>query len=309
MPEVSVIVPNYNHAAFLPRRIESILNQSFQDFELILLDDCSADNSREVMERYRKDGHVTHIVYNTENSGSPFRQWAKGVALAKGQWVWIAESDDWAEPDMLETLLSAAARHPSCGLVYGLARYVRDGKEVWTPPAKEEESAYSGVDFACMRLLYGNVIYNVSMALIRRDAAMQADLLHHTDMRLCGDWALYARLCAHTDVLEVGRIVSNYRMHDSNVSPRVYALGCSMTEGIAVLEYIVRQFHIGPWRHARHWGREWMKQERDRKFSRTTQRRVRRRIAPRHPLIYAYYLAYRMKSKLLKQPPCPKSLF
>jgi cellulose synthase/poly-beta-1,6-N-acetylglucosamine synthase-like glycosyltransferase len=69
MPSVSVVVPNYNHARFLPRRMESILRQTYQDFELIRLDDCSADNSRAILSQYRDDPRV-RIEFNDVNSGS-----------------------------------------------------------------------------------------------------------------------------------------------------------------------------------------------------------------------------------------------
>ncbi len=75
-PLVSVIIPNYNHALYLDERIQSVLNQSYGHFEVIILDDLSKDNSREVMEKYRDYPHVSHIVYNTENSGSTFKQYA-----------------------------------------------------------------------------------------------------------------------------------------------------------------------------------------------------------------------------------------
>lgn len=64
MPTVSVIVPNFCHAPYLEERIESILAQTYRDFELILLDDCSTDDSREVLERYRQHPNVSRIVYN-----------------------------------------------------------------------------------------------------------------------------------------------------------------------------------------------------------------------------------------------------
>lgn len=70
---VSVIVPNYNHAPYLKPRIDSIVNQTYHDFELILLDDCSTDNSREILESYRSNPHVTHIVYNEQNGRNTFR--------------------------------------------------------------------------------------------------------------------------------------------------------------------------------------------------------------------------------------------
>lgn len=81
-PKVSVIVPNYNHSAFLKERIDTILQQTYQDFELIILDDCSTDNSVSIIESYRNNEHVTHIVLNEQNSGSTFLQWDKGVSLA-----------------------------------------------------------------------------------------------------------------------------------------------------------------------------------------------------------------------------------
>ena len=80
-PLVSVIVPNYNHEKYLPERLNSILNQTFQDFELILLDDCSTDGSREILKSFKKNSKVTHLEFSVSNSGSPFKQWAKGVNL------------------------------------------------------------------------------------------------------------------------------------------------------------------------------------------------------------------------------------
>lgn len=294
MCKVSVIVPNYNHAEYLTERIESILSQRFQDFELILLDDCSTDNSKGVLEHYRDNAHVTHIVYNTENSGSPFHQWAKGVSLAQGEWVWIAESDDWAEPELLETLLNAAHDYPNCGLIYGLARRLRDGKEPWATPYTGKTTCYTGGDFA-RRLILGNVIYNVSMALIRKELLKQVPMEALGAMHLCGDWMLYAQLCRHTDILEVSRIVSNYRMHNHNTSSRIYQEGGALIEGMNVIRYIARTFHISPLYYARHWGREWMKQERDIPFTSAVQKSVRRNIASRHPFIFAFYIIYRIK--------------
>ena len=93
-PLVSVIVPNYNYARYMDERMQSILNQTYQNFEIIILDDCSTDNSRKVIEKYRGNPHVVAIVYNKENSGSTFKQWNKGFSIAKGELIWIAEADD-----------------------------------------------------------------------------------------------------------------------------------------------------------------------------------------------------------------------
>ena len=106
MPIVSVILPNYNHSKFLERRFKSILDQTFKDFELIVLDDCSTDNSREVIERYRSHPSVSKIIYNEVNSGSTFEQWSKGFQSARGKYIWIAESDDWCEPTFLQEVVN-----------------------------------------------------------------------------------------------------------------------------------------------------------------------------------------------------------
>ncbi|MDR1783951.1 MAG: glycosyltransferase, partial [Dysgonamonadaceae bacterium] len=99
--KVSVILPNYNHARFLEQRIQSIVDQTFQEFELIILDDCSTDDSRGIIENYRDNPKVSQIIYNEQNSGSTFKQWIKGINAAKGEYIWLAESDDWAENDFL----------------------------------------------------------------------------------------------------------------------------------------------------------------------------------------------------------------
>ena len=96
-PSVSVIIPNYNHARYLRERIDSVLNQRFQDYEIILLDDNSTDESPTIIQSYASAPHVTHIEINEQNSGSPFAQWDKGISLAAGEFIWIAESDDVAD--------------------------------------------------------------------------------------------------------------------------------------------------------------------------------------------------------------------
>ena len=89
MYKVSVIIPNYCYAAYLEQRIDSVLSQTYQDLEVIILDDNSPDDglSRMVIEKYRENPHVSHIVYNDENSGSTFKQWDKGISLAEGEYM------------------------------------------------------------------------------------------------------------------------------------------------------------------------------------------------------------------------------
>lgn len=80
---VSVIIPNYCHAPYLRQRIDSVLAQSYSDFEVVLLDDCSTDGSREVIERYRNHPRIKQIVYNDRNGGSAFANGARGSRSRK----------------------------------------------------------------------------------------------------------------------------------------------------------------------------------------------------------------------------------
>ena len=103
--KVSIILPNYNHAKYLQDRLDSIFNQTYQNFEVIILDDASTDDSLLILNCYKDHPKVSHFVVNTENSGSPFKQWKKGLSLAKGDCVWIAESDDICDLNFLESQL------------------------------------------------------------------------------------------------------------------------------------------------------------------------------------------------------------
>ena len=83
MSQISIIIPNYNHAKYLPQRLESVYNQTYQDFEVILLDDCSNDDSVAILNTYARHPKTSHVVFNDKNSGSTFKQWAKGYSTSK----------------------------------------------------------------------------------------------------------------------------------------------------------------------------------------------------------------------------------
>src|SRR5690606_4865216 len=103
-PRVSVIVPNYNYARYLEKRLQSIFDQTFQDFELLYLDDASTDDSEAVFARFAGDPRV-RAFRNQTNGGNVFKQWNKGVREAKGEYIWLAEADDLAAPRLLEVLV------------------------------------------------------------------------------------------------------------------------------------------------------------------------------------------------------------
>src|SRR3954454_23268459 len=114
MPKVTVIIPSYNHARYLPRRLDSVLGQTFGDFEVLFLDDASSDGSRAVFEAHAASSDPrVRALFNESNSGSTFKQWNRGLREARGEYVWIAESDDYADQSLLAELVECLDAHPN----------------------------------------------------------------------------------------------------------------------------------------------------------------------------------------------------
>lgn len=295
-PTVSVIVPNYNHAPYLRQRIESILAQTYQDFELILLDDGSTDGSRDILDSYRNDPHVTHHIYNETNSGSAFRQWNKGIALAKGGWVWVAESDDYAEPTFLERMIEEVAKAPHCVLAYAATWWVDEkGNKLWNTRHSDQVNLYPGHDFIRRKLAINNSIANVSECIFRREAYRPGESHRYEHMRLCGDWFFYVLLAEHGNVVEVEEPLNYYRQHRSNISSDAERRGLTFLEGIDILNYMTEHCGLQPKEFVRGWGRLWAHYKQKYNFSRTVQKQIKATISARYPLVYAYFLFYTAK--------------
>ena len=293
MTTVSVIVPNYNHSPFLRQRIDSILNQSFQDLEVIVIDDCSSDNSREIIESYRNHPKVSQIVYNEQNSGSAFRQWDKGMALATGEWIWIAESDDWADARFLERMMEAVAQNPSCGLAYCRSyRVDEQGKLLWEVQDEKTVVLHQGETFIRETLSCYNALVNVSACLFKRALFKPEKASLYENMRLCGDWLFYVLLAEQADVVEVKSPLNYCRRHGTNISENAETRGLSFLEGVNVLDYILDHHRVKKNYYSRFWGRQWAKYDKLWGFSKETNAAIHERFRGRYKSIITYYNIY-----------------
>lgn len=243
-PLVSVIVPNYNYARYLPARIDSILDQTFTDFELILLDDLSTDDSLSVFDVYRTNEHVSHIVVNEKNSGTPFKQWMKGISLARGKYVWIAEADDMAEPDFLQRCVSLAERYEDFSFCYvgsllidSIGDLIR-GKDVnkWGSREKKGESYFDGKSFAIHNLYWRNYVLNASGVLFRREYALKLEDSGFMDMRYCGDWLFWFLMSMQGGVGEIYSNLNYFRQHTAKVTVSSAVSGGGVREGFYVVQ-------------------------------------------------------------------------
>lgn len=261
MPTVSVIVPNFNHALFLKQRIESILNQTYQDFELILLDDCSTDNSRDVLASYADNQHVSQIVFNDRNSGSTFKQWEKGLNLAKGRYVWIAESDDYASPFFLEKTLSVFEETQEAVLVFTGSQMVdENGEELekdWDYFSTDtpEKTIYQPSLFL-QKILGHNFVYNASMVVFRRDCYKRVDS-DFKSFRYCGDWFFWVDIGKQGMVVGINEKLNYFRQHLNKVSVRSEKEGLSFSEGGRVQLHIMDILQLTPFQRMVIRGKEW----------------------------------------------------
>ncbi len=246
---VSVIIPNFNHSKYLVERIDSVLNQTYQDFELIILDDCSTDDSREIIERYRGHDRVSHIIYNEKNSGSTFRQWSRGLGLAKGEYVWIAESDDTAEPTLLEECVAQLEMDSRRVLCYCDSNFIDADSELIV--GFDLESLIDkpcagvvnmkGLEFVRRRLLRHNYIYNASMALFRKDAVKYIDSTYKS-FRGCGDWLFWGEVAVQGDVVRVSKRLNNFRQHPNKVTRQMVKERINRLECAEVLAEILQLY-------------------------------------------------------------------
>ena len=247
-PLVSVIVPNYNYARFLEERIESILAQSFQDFELILLDDCSTDESRSILERYASHPKVSHYVPNEHNSGSPFAQWERGLELARGRYVWIAESDDSCTPELLEQLVGILEAEPEAVMAHvGSVQIDEEGKQLerdfdgWEPDGSLHRDSPKQYLYKAMR--HRDTLYNASKVLFRRMAAEGIDKTY-ARMRYCGDGIFWLELSRWGEVLELRRKLNRFRQHTQRVTVRSDHSGERLREQIDIARYIEERYPL-----------------------------------------------------------------
>jgi glycosyltransferase involved in cell wall biosynthesis len=245
MCEVSVIIPNYNHAPFLNARIDSVLKQTYQDFEVIILDDNSPDNSQQVINTYKDHPKVKHIVFNTVNGKSTFKQWEKGIELASGKYIWIAESDDKAEPNFLSSLVKGF-EDKNVGIAFCESFWINSNdEEVRFIDTDSKESYHlGGTDFIKKYMLTGNRIYNASMAIFKKELFLEAVTPEYKQFAYAGDYMMWVQIAMKCNVFYLNEKLNYYRRHVSTVSYQSERKGLPFTEGMRIQFFIKKNIDL-----------------------------------------------------------------
>lgn len=235
-PRVSVIVPNYNYERYIHQRLESVFSQVFPVYELIVLDDASSDRSIAVIEEYLERSNVdSELVVNDKNSGSVFLQWEKGARLAKGDLLWIAEADDYADKHFLSKLVPAFS-DPALVLAYCQSKQIDENGSIvsnnyleYTQDISSRwENSYvrQGRQEIADSLSVKNTIPNVSAVLFHRESLKQAfkgvgaELYNYS---VAGDWLLYIHILLKGKIYFNDDSLNMHRRHTQSVTQSLKA--------------------------------------------------------------------------------------
>jgi cellulose synthase/poly-beta-1,6-N-acetylglucosamine synthase-like glycosyltransferase len=236
-PEVAVVVPNYNYAQYLEKRLGSVFAQTHPVSEIIVLDDASTDNSAAVVrDTAAAAGRSVRWLASASNSGSVFKQWRRAADLARSEWIWIAEADDGADPGFLAALCQALADAPDAVLAFSDSRAVDAGGMAMWPdyqgyyaesgaPMLARDGVFPAGDFLRECLSARNLILNASAVVWRRTALQRAlrrcgaELAEFT---MAGDWRIYAEVLSEGgSVAYVSRPLNTHRRHAASVTHRL----------------------------------------------------------------------------------------
>ena len=229
--KISVVIPNYNYQQFLYQRLYSILYQTEKIYEILILDDCSTDNSRKVIDdivEKLQDYIAIKKIYNDENSGSAFKQWEKGFKESTGDYVWIAEADDYCENNFLKQVLKPIKKDSSIVLSYVDTAFIdKEGyiilrtikPEIDIMQTKHWDSNFinDGIKEIHDYSFLNCTIANVSSVLFKNND--YSNYFNESGKyKQAGDWLFYVNVMSTGKVAFTNKPINYYRVHGTNVT-------------------------------------------------------------------------------------------
>lgn len=229
--KISVVIPNYNYARFLYERVYSILNQDYPIYELIILDDCSSDNSLEVINKIVSNINKyinVKVVPNEKNSGNAFSQWQKGFKLASGDYVWICEADDYCKKDFLREAIKPINKNENIVLSYTDTGFIDiegiivknsliDQIDLLKTGHWQKNYVNDGQNEITNYAYLNCTIPNVSGTIIRKDDYEEILNISKT-FKQCGDWYFYLNALKRGKIAYNKKTLNYYRLHGNNIS-------------------------------------------------------------------------------------------
>ena len=227
--KVSVVIPNYNYEDFIEERIDSIVRQTYPIYELIILDDCSTDNSvqkiKEILKKY--PNLKQQLLINQKNSNSVFSQWQKGFTAATGEYIWIAEADDSCEAHFLEEIMKGF-EDEKVKISYSESLRINENNQVIASSCRDWMEGVSNTRWNKSYIHDGeieikealsicNTIPNVSAVVFKKEN--QVELIEEAkNFKISGDWYLYYRILQHGKIAYCAKSYNYFRKHSKSTS-------------------------------------------------------------------------------------------
>lgn len=246
-----MIVTNYNHAKYLDGRMESLLKQTYPNLEIIVVDNCSTDNSLEVLAKY-KDPRVT-IKALEKNIGN-INSTNLGVSLSQGKFFILAEADDYNDPRQIELLYQAMAGNEAIGAAFCRSYLVDAEGKIFDDDFNQRDRAFKKFcskdtlipgRIAQRFFLNSCVIPNFSAVLFRRKYYDLAGGLLHL-FKTCADWEFWFRMSRHCDLYYLTSPLNYFRRHRASTGT-LLGVELTVTEIMAMLYQASRTIELTVW--------------------------------------------------------------
>ncbi len=229
-PTVSIVVPMFNGERFLSQTVNSILAQSFRDWELVLIDDGSKDGSADIATNYASNDERIRFVTQPNGGVANARNSGLKTTNSESEFVIFLDQDDTWEPDALADLISAIQSTPSAVAAFGIAQYVDDNgeriREGELEGALRDRLVFEKGKVRNLRidepsifasLVICNQMVTPGLILMKREPLMKVGDFDQT-VAPADDYDLYARMSRHGCIVFLDKLVLNYRLHSANAS-------------------------------------------------------------------------------------------
>ena len=215
-PKVSILIPTFNYSHFIGEAIQSALNQTYTDFEIIIVDDGSTDNTDEVVAKYLNDTRITYYK-NPVNLGL-VENFNKCLSYAKGEYIKFLLADDKFEPSLLEKFVPIMEKYPNVSLV-------TSNRDMFGTKVKKRNLPFTGLQegkkviFESLREKNGNWIGEPTTVMFRR-ADLRVGNFNPAYYCLV-DWEMWLRLLCIGDCFIIPETLSYFRVHSSQASQKI----------------------------------------------------------------------------------------
>lgn len=206
---VSIIMPSYNTGCFIKETIESVLAQTYSNWELIIVDDCSTDDTDDVVSQYLSDNRI-HYLKNDVNSGAAMSR-NRALREAKGKWIAFLDSDDLWEPDKIQKQISFMTEN---GYHFSYTNYIEideesnpNGKSVSGPKRITKHGMYNYCWMGCLTVMYD---------------ADAVGLIQIADIKKNNDYAMWLKVCKKANCYLLNETLARYRKRSGSISNHGY---------------------------------------------------------------------------------------